>query len=292
MNNKPHVQPTQPVIIIGAARSGTRLVRDTIAQHPDISFVPYDINFIWRLGNEKLPHDEISPDSLDETKRERIRRKFFAFNRDKPYLIEKTVSNCLRVPFVNTVIPEAKYIHLVRDGWDVIESVHRQWTQRPDLRYILNKTLSYPLVDAPGYALSYAQSTFRKLISGDRQNAGTWGPRYRGIVEDLAARDTLEVCAIQWTVSVQKSYNDLSEIPSECIFELSYQTFVREPQIQLRKIASFLGLDPNLSIQYIDVKHITGDNIGRGKTSLSKEQKKLIAPYIKEADLLKLTFTN
>ena len=276
----------QPIILIGAARSGTRLVRDTIAQYPDISRVPYDINFIWRLGNEKLPHDELSPDSLDKKTRERIRQKFFAFNKDKPYLIEKTVSNCLRVPFVDAVLPDAKYIHLIRDGWDVIESAYRQWTAKPDLRYILNKTLSYPLLDAPGYALSYAQSTIRKLLAIDKQNTTLWGPRYRGIENDIATKDTLEVCAIQWSVSVQKAHQDLSNIPSERVFELNYQTFVREPKVQLRKIGLFLGLDPDLFIQNIDVRHITSANIGKGKSTLTNEQRETIARYIKEIDLL------
>src|SRR4051812_20775701 len=41
----------QPVIVIGAARSGTKLLRDSLATHADVARVPYDVNYVWRFGN-------------------------------------------------------------------------------------------------------------------------------------------------------------------------------------------------------------------------------------------------
>jgi hypothetical protein len=79
------------------------------------------------------------------------------------------------------VFPEAKFIHLIRDGSDVVESIHRQSLTPPDWKYILGKALSFPRTQAFGYGLSYAADTIRKTMSGDRVKKGSWGPRYQGI---------------------------------------------------------------------------------------------------------------
>src|SRR2546430_7511188 len=54
----------QPVIVIGAARSGTKLLRDCLGTADEFAVVPYDINYLWRLGNEQFPNDELTPEQL------------------------------------------------------------------------------------------------------------------------------------------------------------------------------------------------------------------------------------
>ena len=193
--------PYQVLILIGAARSGTKLFRDLVAGHPDVNRVPYDVNYIWRLGNERLGHDELTPELLTPQIQGRIRRGFERYHAGAPCLIEKTVSNCLRVAYVLIVFPEARFIHLVRDGVDVVESVYRQWLAPPDWRYILNKVRTYPLAQAPGYALAYAAGVLQHALRPGQNGTSTWGPRYDGIDRDVAHKQLLEVCAIQWVRS-------------------------------------------------------------------------------------------
>ena len=283
MRVRSHGTSVQPVIIIGAARSGTRLIRDTIASHPSVSKVPYDINFIWRLGNENLPHDELTPAILGEQDQLRIRNKILAYNKATPFLIEKTVSNCLRVPFVNAILPNAKFIHLVRDGMDIIESSYRQWTAKPDFRYILAKSRSYPLGDAPGYAFSYARSTINRMFSRDDKVPEVWGPRYRGIEDDLLKKDIIEVCAVQWAECLRKARSALASIPSSRVFKLNYEDFVALPRQYLVTTANFLGLDSTF-YNNIDLSSIDQSNIGKGKSGLSSDQIELVTPYLELAN--------
>ncbi|MDH5508429.1 MAG: sulfotransferase, partial [Anaerolineae bacterium] len=145
----------QPVFLIGAARSGTKLLRDIVSQHPDVEKIPYDINYIWRFGNEKLSHDELTPSLLTPQIIKRIRQQFETYHAGRSILIEKTVSNCLRIPFVAAVFPQAKFIHLIRHGEDVVESAYRQWIAPPDWNYIFEKARTFPLLETPGYALRY-----------------------------------------------------------------------------------------------------------------------------------------
>ena len=51
-----------PIIILGAARSGTKMLRKALASHPDLHAIPYDINYVWKYGSYQLPHDELRPE--------------------------------------------------------------------------------------------------------------------------------------------------------------------------------------------------------------------------------------
>lgn len=269
----------QPIIIIGAARSGTKLVRDLIASHPLVEKIPFDVNYIWRIGNESLTHDEIPPEGVTPKISARIRKYFESSRHGKPFLIEKTVSNCLRVAAVHKVFPEAKFIHLYRDGWDVIESAYRQWMAPPDWRYILSKTMKYPLFMAFGYASSYAAKTLRQMLGRNHASISPWGPCYRGIYDDLETKPVLEVCAIQWSRCVKSSVKDLWVIPHTQVYHLRYENFIHNPQGMLIEIADFIGYDPGPYLNHV-AQSVSSANIGKGLRALSDEQRQLIESYV------------
>ena len=273
----------RPVFVIGAARSGTKLLRDLIAGHPAVERVPYDVNYIWRLGHESLNHDELLAQDLTPHQAERIRKQIAKYHSDSPLLVEKTVSNCLRVPYVKTVFPEGRLIHLVRDGRDVVESTYRQWSAPPDWRYITRKALSYPLLDAFGYASSYAWSIFRKQISRDKSSSGTWGPRYRGIEQDLSDKSVLEVCAIQWSRCVQAATEDLARLPADEQLTVVYEEFVDDPETNMARIANFLALDSVPFAAVLDGTTVSRENVGKGGRTLDRQQLDVIMPYIEDS---------
>jgi hypothetical protein len=274
------VFPIQPVFLIGAARSGTRLIRDLIALHPQIDRVPYDVNYIWRLGNEKLPHDALAVDDLTSKIQARIKKRIQGFSKGSPFLIEKTVSNSLRIPFVEAVFPQAVYIHLFRNGWDVTESAYRKWSSPRSWNYILKKALQYPLLDAPGYAFDYANTVLKQSLGLADPRRGTWGPRYPGIQNDMINRSLLEVCAIQWASSVNYALDGINQVHPKRVITIRYEMFVRQPLQHLEDIAGFLGIDGGLYAQLLEPSRVTFAYVGKGKRSLTAEQQIMVAPHI------------
>jgi hypothetical protein len=235
------------------------------------------------MGNEAVPHDELSVELLTPHIRQRILRRLGAFSSGATFLIEKTVENCVRVPYVQAVFPDARYIHLIRDGRDVVESVYREWTRPPDWGYILKKVRTYPLTDAFDYAVSYAGSTLWKAIAYDRtQVPDPWGARYLGIHEDLATKDLLEVCAIQWACSVGMSLAALARLPAERVLTIRYEAFVQHPGDYLRQIAQFAGFDPSPYSQFSDLESVSRNNIGKGRRCLNEQQQSLVLPHIQD----------
>ena len=63
----------KPIIIISAARSGTKMLRYVLDASSDIASYPYDANYIWKYGNYNVDHDEILPRSINDGKKEKIR---------------------------------------------------------------------------------------------------------------------------------------------------------------------------------------------------------------------------
>lgn len=269
----------QPVFIIGAARSGTKLLRDQIARHPAVARVPYDVNYIWRFGNEKVPHDELTPEMLTPQICQRIRSRIAEFSEGKPVLVEKTVSNCLRIPFVQAVFPEARFIHLVRHPLDVIESSYRQWTAKPDFRYIFAKLRSFPFTESFGYGVSYAFTTLRKLILREPAKAGTCGPRYAGIDIDVLRQDLLNVCAIQWVRCVTSALRDFEHVDSNRLLTVRYEDFVIDPSGFLDICADFIGLEKK-PYQSLEFNEIFKSNVGRSR-SLPDEKIQMLVPLVK-----------
>lgn len=261
--------PGRSVILVGAARSGTKLLRDAIASHPGVAKVPYDINYVWRLGNEGVPHDELPADLATPAVRRRIRKRIESYRRGRAVLVEKTVATTLRVPFARRIYPDAHFVHLVRHGGDVTESAVRQWRAPPDWRYIVKKARGFPIVEALGYAAGYAKSTLRRVLRPRRPVV--WGPRYDGIEEDLARWSLAEVCAMQWRTCVEHALEALAEVPPPQVTTIRYEEFVEDPIAHLRTLASRIGIDP-VGYEESDVAaRISVDYIGRGRRADDRE---------------------
>lgn len=230
------------VVLIGAARSGTKFLRDLLGTSPQVGVVPYDVNYIWRYRNENYQDDALPVDRADEAVRDYISSSLRRQARRRGsgiILLEKTVSNTLRVPFVNAVLPEARFVHLVRNGRDVVESAYRMWQQRPDWRYLIQKARVFPISNYR-YAVWYLSNMLSGTMSG-KSGVRVWGPRYPGIESDVKSRELIEVCAAQWAKSVEYATRDLSSIDPGRVLTIHYETLLSDED-KVAEIARFAGI--------------------------------------------------
>lgn len=139
----------ESVVIVGAPRSGTNMLRDMLIKLPGVGTWPCDeINYIWRHGNVAYHSDEFTVEMATPKVKSYIRGHFdrLVNSRGLDTVIEKTCANSLRIGFVDKVLPEAKYIFIVRDGMDVVGSALQRWTASLDLPYIMRKARYVPLL--------------------------------------------------------------------------------------------------------------------------------------------------
>ncbi|NCO98598.1 MAG: sulfotransferase [Sphingomonadales bacterium] len=236
---------TQLIIIIGAARSGTKYLRDILATAPNAEKVPYDINYIWRYGTEEHPNDAMPASLVTSKKAEFIKSNIHRLAGAKPtdnkVIFEKSVSSGLRIPFIDAVLPDAKYIHLIRDGRAVTESAMRLWQEPPNWSNLVEKFRGIPLQNI-GYAFWFFTNLVGGVTSG-RGGGKIWGPRYPGIDKDIAARRGLvEICAEQWRATVAHALEGLESIPQDRKITIRFEELVSGTD-KLLEICKFCDLD-------------------------------------------------
>jgi len=230
----------RPIILIGAARSGTKALRDALALASGVPAVPYDMTYVWRFGNDRASHDRQVPADIHPRTARMVTRVLGRYADADGRVIEKTVGNTLRAGYVAGLVPDAVFVHLIRDGVEVAESTRRQWLEPADLSYLKDKLRHFP----PRLLLTYGQRYLRWLIRrrlNPDGRVGSWGPRYPGIDDDVDDEPLLKVCARQWRTSLELARTDFSSYDIEHV-EVRYEALVKEPARELGRILEFAGL--------------------------------------------------
>lgn len=256
---------TPPVIIIGAPRSGTNLLRDLLCQAPGFGTWPCDeINLLWRHGNTLHPDDALPREAASPRVARYLQRRFADVARatGARTVVEKTCANSLRVAFVDRIFPEARYLFILRDGRDAAASAVERFTAPFDWRYTLRKLRFVPVADLPVYAVRFAVNRATRLLRRDRRLA-FWGPRFAGYRDFARGASVADICARQWRECVECAARDLAGIGPGRVHELRYESLVRRPREVLAGALAFLGAPAAASA--IDVSHVSADGIGRGR---------------------------
>lgn len=262
----------RPLVIIGAPRSGTNLLRDLVCQAPGFATWPCDeINLLWRHGNARHPDDELAPALATPAVARYMRGRFSEVARRSHAVtvVEKTCANSLRVGFVDRILPDARYLFILRDGRDAAASAMHRFKAPLDPGYTLKKLRYLPLPDLPLYAAQFARNRITRMLRRDRRLA-FWGPRFRGFGEFARSATLAELCARQWRECVEGAARDFAQIDPARVLNLRYETLVRRPRESLVELFAFLGA--NGAASTVDFSHVTSEGIGRGRESLDAPQ--------------------
>ena len=271
-----------PIILIGAQRSGTTWLGEVLSAHPTVAYWS-EPRHVWTRGLSDRPDDSLSADDASPAVTRRIRRTFdqFVRLRGRERLAEKTPSNCLRVPFVHAVLPEARLLLILRDGRSVIESTERIMQTGIPLHRIVRRAVQTPLHEWPAQA-GRAFSAIGRRISGKPLNY--WGIRPPGWRE-WVGRDPLHVMlARQWVGAVSRAVDDANALPAGKILIFKYEDLVRNPEPHAHRIADFCDLrDPQIFIETI-TRTIDDSRVDRWRESLDaavlEDVRPIMAPLL------------
>ena len=184
-----HRTVKNPIFIVGAPRSGTGIFYRTMANHPDLAWIsnitkkfpsslfltriimlfrddhrPTEANNVWQKftsgKDESLGRDDVTP-AVRQFFHRIVRINLRLFN--KPRFLNKCPGNSVRVEFLKEIFPDARFIHLIRDGRAASYSI---------MRSRLKHSGAYWSVKPPGW-------------------------------QDLMQRPLVEACALQWKMVVE-----------------------------------------------------------------------------------------
>lgn len=232
----------RPIILIGNVRSGTKLVHNLVTLHPDI-VKWHEPRTIWMYADPGRHHDEFDESDATENVVRYLHQRFLKYQRQhgNRRIMEKTPSNVLRIPYVNTIFPEAKIVYIVRNPFSYISSSELKWQHTISLKGLIKRTRETPTLQIPYYTGKLFRDYLDKYIL-KKKYVSVWGPRYRGIGEDIKNLDILDVIARQWTRCSMKAEADLAKLENERVFRLRYEDFVVDPVTYLERICVHCGL--------------------------------------------------
>ena len=215
---------TEPVFIIGAPRSGTTLLYLTLRTSSRLAhWWPSEAHEVWEADYHPALREWESNvlTAADVKPREatRIKRSFVLVAGTRKRLLEKSPRNSLRVPFVDALFPDARYVLVQRDGRENVNSLINAWRSPRYRTYRLPESHAIPGVDPEWW----------KFVL------------YPGWREDMAG--PLEVvCARQWTASMRFAREGLRQIGAERQMTVAYEDLVRDPGTVVGKVLNFLEL--------------------------------------------------
>jgi hypothetical protein len=213
----------RPIIIVGAPRSGTTLLFETLAKCANV----------WTIGGESLDVIErrtevqdrgnrLDSSDADSETSKRVIGGFLSVVRDRedrlyiertpaerPSLIrflEKTPRNSLRIPFLRSIFPDCRFIFLYRDPRTNIGSLIDGWQH--DRARGLRWTFLFP----PGW-------------------------------RELKEKSIPDIAAAQWRAANQFIVDDLTKIPREHWALIEYEELIADPDKQIRKLCEFAAFE-------------------------------------------------
>jgi hypothetical protein len=298
--------------IIGAPRSGTTILGEILDKHVHISqwYEPY---FVWDRYFRDSPDDERKPEDCKPTINHQIHKDFSRF-RNKigcEMVVDKSPRNSLKILFILKIFPQAKFIHILRDGRDVTLSIHKEWERRREITNDATKNHRFNHLEAAkvirmwldrqpfirdkiralwfethGHLLDRSKHLNRLRWNG---NVG-WGPRFGGWKEIFQKSTILQFNAYQWLRCVDSIQESWDRIPKENRLEIRYEVFITEPERVLTNLLEFLNKRVYKDF-FQSLPKLKKDNYDKWKREFTKAQLNEIHPIL-SPKLLELGYEN
>ncbi len=216
--------PRQPVFLVGCPRSGTTMLFEALKRHPDLGSIESEGHVIWERFHHPRERgwESNAVGRADIAGGERAYAyRFVELAAPGRRFLDKTPRNCLRIPYLDTLFPDAFFVFLRRRAADNVNSLLEGWKAHP--RWIAYE-LPEPL---EGLGWRSGRDWSFVLVPGWRE---------------LRQAPLEEVCARQWIACNEAVLAARDEIAPERWVDVSYEDVVERPEEELERVQRALGL--------------------------------------------------
>jgi len=231
-----------PIILLGNFRSGTTMLQNLIASHPDAVRL-YEPVGLWLYADPARRHDEFDESDATPRVKRYVRSQFLKYQKENGnrIVVEKTPHNILRIPYVREIFPDAHFLYIVRNPLSFVSSVELKWQKPAGKKRLMKRLKATPVTQLHHYVGRLVSQQWNNRVLR-RKYLSVWGPRYKGIQEDLKSDDLLTVIARQWARASAKAERDLGLFEDGRVLKITYEDFIANPVEELARICAHCGL--------------------------------------------------
>jgi hypothetical protein len=218
-----------PIFIVGAPRSGSTLLFETLAASDQICTVGGEAHWLvesipeLRPGAPGVESNRLDATHCNDEVSARIVAQVLAQlkdNRGRPLaldtplrFLEKTPKNALRVPFFERIFPDALFIFLWRDPHENLSSIMEAW-----------------------------RSGNWKTYNGLEGFDGAWSLLLPPGWARLRGKSLEEIAAFQWETTNRILLADLDALPRKRWSVVNYSGLLSDPAATIRRLCEFAGV--------------------------------------------------
>ena len=231
----------RPVFILGTGRSGTTILGIVLSMHREVGFLN-EPKALWHaihpeedlIGSYSrgVAHYRLGEADANSGMKRSANRLFGAYLAAtlSRRVVDKYPELIFRVPFVRSLFPDARFLFLVRSGWDTCHSIEG-WSNRLG-EQLADETHDWWGVDRRKWNLLVEQIV----------------PEHPDLAVHTEAMriwtNQADMAAVEWIVTMREGLRLMRDYPAD-VMRVDYEDLCRSPRQKIQEIAAFLELKPD-----------------------------------------------
>lgn len=259
-SNAEHTPPV--AFILGCGRSGTTILGKLLKENSEVLYL-FEPYHLWKTVCSQTDMVQLyskegskthcilgAADDHSASKRFNacIQGEIRRSKKLSPCVIEKTPINAMRLPFLHSLSPHSKVLHIVRNGIDVVRSIER-----------LSSANSYQMSGKGNWNQWWGRDhcKWHSLVADAKTNG--W---FADEVEQLSSN--IEMGALEWLVSL-KEIEKHRQLFGDNLIEIRYDQLTQNPNAELTRLCTHFGIQPAVSWLNYCSEHLDSARKNAGK---------------------------